>query len=191
MPTNNHYGTVLEANQYFDNRLFTFDWDRASPQDKIKALNMATSLIDQFDYIGQKYPVQTVLDEIEAERSQTLGFGFPNKGTSEYTDEQRERLRVANLSQEREFPRGDVNDVPTEIEHACYLIAKELLGGREPDKDLENLGTRSAQYGDVKTTYDRNGNVQEHIAHLIPSPEAFNKIRPFLRERNVFEVKRT
>lgn len=167
MVTNNHYGTLVNANVFFDNRLHTFDWQNAIVDDRIKAMNQATQLIDQFEYLGQKYTVSILAEDA--------------------TDEQ---IRTAQLAQEREFPRGTVNQVPIEIEEACYLIAKALLSGRDPEADLENLAVKSSAYGGVKTSYARDGNLQEHLTHLIPSPEAFFKLRPFMRERNVFKITR-
>lgn len=157
-----HYGTLVEANVFFDNRLHNWDWDAASLADRTKAMNQATEVIDQFAYIDQKYAVAIL------------------------TDPTSEECRVANLSQELEFPRGAINEVPDEIEKACYLIAKALLSGRDPEADLESLATKSSAYGGVRTTFQRDGNNQEHIAHLIPSPQAFNLLLPFMREDKTF-----
>jgi len=160
-----NYGTVNGGNAYFDARLHAYDWDQAPVSDRQKALVQATELIDQFDYVGEKYAVNLLGDDA--------------------TDEEK---RVARLSQPLEFPRGDVNEVPGEIDQACYLIAKALLSGRDPDMDLESLATKAAAYGDVKTSYDRSGNIMEHLAHLIPSPQAWNLLKPFLRYRNKFDI---
>ena len=172
------YGTLVDANLFFESRLHSYDWDIINVADRQKAMNQATELIDQFDYIGQKYPVQQVLDSISAVSGDST------------TDENQEALRAAEESQALEFPRGDSTVVPTEIETACYLIAKALLSGRDPDADLESLAVRSSAYGGVRTSYKLEGKGQEHMAHLIPSPQAFNLIRPFFRERNLFDVKR-
>ena len=166
-----HYGTLVAANTYFGERLHTDDWDRSSVADRIAAMSEATELIDQFDYIGEKHAVQVVLDAAGCSDAATL--------------------RAAELSQELEFPRGLSEIVPAEIEQAAYLIAKALLSGREPDMDLEGLHMKSASYSGVRTNYDRNGNTQEHIEHLIPSPEAFTLLRPFFRDRDVFDVKKS
>jgi hypothetical protein len=171
-----NYGTVNEGNAFFDTRLHAFDWDNASVEDRGKALVQATELIDQFDYVGRKYTVQVAVD--------ALG------DVDLDTDENRATLRAAELAQELEFPRGDSAVIPTEIETATYLIAKALLSGRDPDADLEALSTKATAYGDIRTTYNRDGNHQEHVAHLIPSPQAFNLLRPFLREHHEFDSKR-
>lgn len=161
------YGSISEADAFYAQRLHSWDWEAATNVDKQKALNQATELIDQFEYIGQKYAVTILGDDATCEEK-----------------------RVAELSQALEFPRGDIDEVPAEIKTACYLIAKALLSGRDPELDLEHLSTRSESYGGVRATYDRNGNLQEHLAHLIPSPQAWNLIRPFLRKKKEFTINR-
>ena len=171
-----NYGTLTAANIFFAQRLHSYDWDISNVDDRQKALNQSTELIDQFDYIGQKYAVQQAIDAT---------------GVVDWsTDENQAILRAAELSQPLEFPRGDSAVIPTEIETATYLIAKALLSGRDPDADLESLSVRTSSYGGVRTVYQRDGNNQEHMAHLIPSPQAFNLISPFFRERDTFTVKR-
>jgi hypothetical protein len=172
-----NYGTLVKANLYFAGRLYTDDWDRAGPADRMGAMVQATELIDQFDYIDEKYTVRTVLDAADS-------------GTDWTTAANMAILRAAEAAQDLEFPRGKSNVVPTEVEWATYLIAKALLSGRDPDQDLENLSIRVASFGGVRNTYDREGEYNEHIAHLIPSPEAWTLIRPFLRDRDTFTVKR-
>lgn len=173
----NHYGSVADGDTFFGSRLHAYDWNRSTPADKLAALVQATELIDQFQYLGQKASVQTVIDNLGDCADLT-------------TDENQALLESAEQGQPLEFPRGTDATVPTAIENAAYLIAKALLSGRDPEADLENLAVKQSQYGGVKTSYQRDGNNQEHLAHLIPSPQAFNLIRPFFRERDLFDVKR-
>lgn len=163
------YGTLVEANQYHALRLHTGPWDNAPPSERTAALNQATELIDQFNYLDQKHSVWL------------LCGANPDPTTEE--------LREVELSQPLEFPRGDSPVVPKEIEWATYLIAQALLSGRDPDADLEALNVRSAAYMGVKTTHDRQM-YMEHTSHLIPSPEAFTLIRSFFREETNFTTKR-
>lgn len=159
------YGTVPLANQFFSSRLHNFDWINSSENDKLRALNQAAELINQFDYSGQKYSV-TILGE---------------KPTYE-------QIQTANAAQEDEFPRGTSDVVPPEILKAAYLIAQALLSGRDPEMDLESRMQKTSRVGDLASTFDTEGNNLEHIAHLIPSPQAWNLIRPWLRERNQFDI---
>lgn len=172
-----NYGSVSEGDTFFAARLHAYDWNKATPADKLAALVQATELIDQFNYIGCKATVYTLVQNSDEDTDWT-------------TETNRALIQAAWLAQPLEFPRDADTDVPTDIENAAYLIAKALLSGRDPDADLENLAVKQSQYGGVKTTYDRSGNAQEHTAHLIPSPQAFNLIRPYFRERNLFDVKR-
>lgn len=57
------YGTIAEANNYFDNRLDSGYWDEATDNDKRKALVMATRQIDRLNFLGDM-----------AESSQRLQF---------------------------------------------------------------------------------------------------------------------
>lgn len=172
----NFYGTVVDANTFFSARLHSYDWDISNVDDRQKALVEATELIDQFDYLGQKNTVYALL--------------LANPDTDYSTNENRPAIEAAELAQPLEFPRDADTTVPEVINTATYLIAQALLSGRDPDADLENANVRASSYGGVVTRYDTSGNDQGHIAHLIPSPQAFNLIRPFFRERNLFIVKR-
>ena len=157
------YGSVVDGDNYFAARLHNYDWISASGTDRLAALVQATELINQFDYIEQKYAIVAL-------------------GTKPTEAE----VRTANISQPDEFPRGDSATIPTEIIEAAFLIAQALLSGRDPELDLENQTLKTVRFGQLSSARDVEGNTNEHIAHLIPSPLAWNKIRPFLRERNKF-----
>lgn len=163
------YGTVNGGDAYFGSRLHNYDWLNASAADKLAGITEASELINQFDYVEQKYTIAVLGDR------------------DDYTDAAWEAAVVAaNVAQPDEFPRGDSTTVPTEIEEATYLIAQALLSGRDPEQDLEDQTLKSARLGQLASQRDVTGNSMEHIAHLIPSPKAWNKIKPFLRERNQF-----
>jgi len=49
-----NYLTIIEAQQYFNERLDTDAWDYADDTDKTKALAMATKAIDRLNFIGDK-----------------------------------------------------------------------------------------------------------------------------------------
>jgi len=48
------YGTIVEAQEYFDGRLNTDAWDDAITGDKTKALEQATTTIDRLNFRGSK-----------------------------------------------------------------------------------------------------------------------------------------
>ena len=49
-----HYGTVVNANNYFNTRLQTRPWDIASKEDRKKALHEASRIIDRLNFSGMK-----------------------------------------------------------------------------------------------------------------------------------------
>jgi hypothetical protein len=53
-PTISGYVTVVEADQYFDQRLWTQVWDEATAENKLKALIQATRLIDNLSFASAK-----------------------------------------------------------------------------------------------------------------------------------------
>lgn len=89
-----------------------------------------------------------------------------------------------------EFPRGTDTTVPEAISIACCENAYELLGGRDPHHDLENLGVQATSLGPVRTTYQRD-NVPEHLAHGIVSATAWMYLRPYLRDARIITLSRT
>jgi Fe-S cluster assembly ATPase SufC len=49
-----NYADIDEAEEYFALRLHTDAWDEAEEEDRTIALTMATKIIDQFNYKGEK-----------------------------------------------------------------------------------------------------------------------------------------
>lgn len=86
-----------------------------------------------------------------------------------------------DADQDLQFPRGDDTVVPIEIEYAAYEVTLALLDGYNPDEEVETLGVLSESYSGVRTTYDAD-HVNEHIRAGIPSVEAWEYLRPFLRD---------
>lgn len=96
----------------------------------------------------------------------------------------------ADEDQDREFPRTGETEAPKAILQATYLIAQALLSGRDPEQDLENKTITNTRFGQLMSARDTEGNTLEHLSHLIPSPLAWNLIRPYLRERTSFDISR-
>jgi hypothetical protein len=94
-----------------------------------------------------------------------------------------------DVDQNLQFPRGDDIVIPTEIEYATYEVALALLDGYNPDEEVETLGILSESYSGVRTTYDAN-HVNEHIRAGIPSIEAWEYLRPFLRDPTQVKLSR-
>ena len=159
------YGSLVDANNYFEQRLHVFHWSNASAEDRIRANNQAYELINMFNYEGEK---KAVYDALTADPDATEAT-----------------LQAAWLTQDGEFPRGTSSVVPDQVIWAQYLISYGYLEGRVPEEEFEQLAVTSQAYGGVRQAYNRQIEMQ-HIALLIPSAQAFNYLRPFFRDRNGF-----
>jgi hypothetical protein len=168
--TNEIYGSISEANEYFELRLHSPAWLRATVSDRPKALWAATMVLDALNFKGYKAPVYTLL------------AADPDATTDE--------IRAAEATQALEFPRGEDTVVPENIRKASYEIAYSLLDGKDPEMELENLGITSQGYASVRTTYARNQVPIEHIINGVPSPQAWRWLRPFLRDDDAIKLSR-
>lgn len=164
-----YYGTLGDADAYFAARLHEFAWTQADATDRPKALWAATQIIDTFNYKGHKAAVWQYLQTLPAPRLWL-------------TPDQQAAARAAEASQYHEFPRDSDTEVPQEIMIACYELAHTLLDGKDPERELENLGIVQHGYGSARTMYDRNLIPVEHIVNGVPNAYAWRLIRPFLRD---------
>ncbi len=164
------YGTVVEATEYFASRLHEQAWSMASVVDRPKALWAATIIIDTLNYKGYK---NSVYELLEANSGSTAA-----------------EIRVAEAEQALEFPRGADTVVPEVIRKAAYEIAHDLLDGKDPELELENLGIVSQGYASVRTSYARGQVPLEHIINGVPTPQAWRWLRPFLRDDDAIKLAR-
>lgn len=165
-----YYGTLQEANEYFDARLHESAWYGADYADRPKALIAATRIIDTLNFKGYKATVAALL-----------------AATPDATAAQ---IREAEAAQALEFPRGTDTEVPEAIRIACYEIAHSLLDGKDLEVELENLGISSTGYESVRTTYSRSQIPIEHIINGVPAVIAWRLIRPFLRDEDAVRLAR-
>ena len=159
---NLYYGTLNEANEYFENRLHEEAWFGSPAIDRPKALLRATQTIDALNYKGNKHTVWELLEE-----------------DPDATDAE---IREAETEQVLEFPRGGDTVEPLIIDIACYECAYALLDGIDPDAELEQLAVVSQGVASLRTTYNRSQQPIEHLLHGIPSATAWRYIKPFLRD---------
>ena len=165
--TQDTYGSIQEAADYFAMRLHEHAWSQARPIDRPRALRAATLVIDTLNFKGQKHSVYVL-----------------ESGVSD------EAVRAAEASQTLEFPRGSDTEVPEAIRIACYEIAHSLLDGKDPELELENLGIVSQGYASVRTTYSRAHVPIEHIVNGVPNVLAWRHLRPFLRDDDAIRLSR-
>lgn len=165
------YGSLSEAQAYFDGRLHETAWSAASVADRRKSLLAATRIIDTLNYKGNKATVYALLEENE-----------------DATDEE---IRAAEASQATQFPRGADTEAPEAIRTACYEIAYALLDGVDPQLELEAIGVSSAGLESVRTTYSRQHKPVDHIINGVPSYAAWRLLLPFLRDDRSVKLLRT
>jgi hypothetical protein len=167
------YGSVVGGDAYFTTRLHSEAWDLSSAVDKAKALYTATRSIDRLNFKGNKTPAYNLY----------LAVTDPN----DVTDDD---IRIANLTQELEFPRDGDTTVPIEIEQACYEIAFSLLDGVDPEMEIENLGLTSTSFAGVKNSFDRLSAPIEHLSNGIASSLAWRMLKPYLTFSRIVKISR-
>lgn len=177
-----YYGTVADAADYFEFKLFQTAWSAAVPTDRPKALLAATRIIDTLNFKGNKATVHTLLTSVDAccDVGSALDAGYVTQA----------QVQAANLAQELEFPRGSDTTVPTVIEHACYEMAYSLLDGKDPELELENLSVATQRYASVRTTYNRAQVPIEHLINMVPNSLAWRWLKPFIRDEDAIKITR-
>lgn len=143
------YGSVVDADSFFNLRLYTGVWDNSTTDLKTKALSQSSQRIDQLNFIGDK----------------------------------------TDSDQDAEFPRDSDTEVPRAIIEATYLCAIAFLEGVDTDKEMNQARVTSQSIDTVKQTYDAN-QFPVWIASGIPSQEAWNKLRPYLRDSSSITLRR-
>jgi hypothetical protein len=162
MALTSSYATIQEAEEYFAVKLHESAWSVSNPAQREPALIEATRIIDSLNFKGVKNAVYVLLD-----------------ANPEATDEE---IRVANASQDLEFPRGADTVVPERIQWACFEITYALLDGVDPQFELENMSMNDHGIGSVRASFNRNQEPLEHYMNGVPSSTAWKYLRPFLRD---------
>jgi hypothetical protein len=154
------YGTLSEANNYFDNRLRSNAWKRARKEDKKAAMHEATQMIDTLNFMGIKSDPTQVHE-------------FP-RGPSP-------RLWAT--------VRDADTLIPTDIKYACFEIAIKLIQGYDPDREADNLAINAHTYSNARTGYDRTF-VPDYMRAGIPSFRAWTYLKPYLRNPEEIDIVR-
>lgn len=157
-----YYGSERGGDLFFLRRLHAWDYQNSPALDRVRALTHATYLIDKFNYLGTKVV-------------STQRLAFPRQCVDPTTG------AVTAI---------DGGLIPDAIEEACYLIADALLSGRDPEEDFEALRNKVETFGPVRTEIATDKGPPQHLANLIPSPEAWSKIQPYLKISTSFTLNR-
>jgi hypothetical protein len=169
------YATLQEAAEYLATRLHSGAWNTYPASDRTAALITASKAISRLSFAGEKNAAY--------EYRQTAGF------TGCITAEQEAEVQAAGATQELEFPRGGDTEIPEDIKIACIEEAFDLLSGKDPQTEFENLATVSQGFASVRVTLDRSYN-QDHLLNGLVSLRAWNYLRPYLREPSDFKLRR-
>jgi len=177
-----YYGTLSEANAYFNERLHSEGWSGSAGADRPKALTEATRIIDSLNYRGVKNAVWLIMyDQTGDTRPEPKLLVNPPD---------RDEVIVADATQELEFPRGKDASVPTEIEWACYEIALALLEGFDQEDAIDRLNTLRQAYAAVRTTYAAGNAAMEYLVYGIPTVRVWRWLQPYLTDSRIIRLSR-
>lgn len=172
------YVAVAEADVYFSQKLNRPLWPSTNPSDKLKALVEATQRIDRLNYGGKK-----------ADPSQFLQFPRGNTYTRPVPPSAPVNALLFNSIDPFETIVSKDPYVPVDIKIATCEVAYKLIDGVDPDEEINRLATESQGFSNVKTIYNRKY-LQEHMLAGIPSPLAWQHLRPYLRDPRTVRVTR-
>lgn len=168
------YATLADAEEYFPNRLHSDLWDTIPPSDRDAALKTATRQIDRLNFVGEPHTSWVYRQGLSSHCLSAQDI---------------KNIQQAGMSQELKFPRGSDTEVPNDLKIACMELAYELVDGRDPQKELENLAIVSQGFSAVRNTLDRSF-VHEHLSAGIVSTMAWSYLRPYLRDDQDFKISR-
>jgi hypothetical protein len=163
------YVTVEEVEDYLGGSLKASKWFAAPPADKQTAIIAATRIINRLNFKG--FPA-AVYHAREAGATQN-------------------QLRELADQQDLVFPRDEDTHIPRDIKDACCEIAFAILDGYNPDDEMRALATVSESIGplSLRTTYDRT-QAAEWVLAGVPSPIAWQLLRPYLRDPSAIAISR-
>lgn len=88
------------------------------------------------------------------------------------------------------FPRDSDTETPQPVEYAVYEIAKALLEGINPQKEIDNLPLSSTAFIGVRKSRDTSIEIPYKQLGL-PSPTAYRLLRPYLMDERSIQILRT
>lgn len=136
------------------------------------------------DYFNNRLQNALWLDSTEARKSIAL------RQATRIIDKLNFAGDLVDPDQDLQFPRANTSDdnvitsdstIPDDIKKACCEIAYALLDGIDPDSEIQALTMDVQLIAGARTEYDRTF-VPEYIMAGIPSPTAWNYLKPYLRD---------
>lgn len=95
------------------------------------------------------------------------------------SDLEKQKALVMSSKSINQLSLMDFDTIPQDIKDATCENAYALLDGRDPEMEFENLSMVSQQYGNIRSTYNRDIRM-EHIEAGIVSTAAWRLIVPYL-----------
>jgi hypothetical protein len=92
---------------------------------------------------------------------------------------EKEKALIMSSNAIRQLSLMEFTTTPQDIKDATCENAFALLDGRDPEMELENLAMVNQQYGNIRSTYNRDISM-EHIEAGIVSSAAWRLIKPYL-----------
>lgn len=163
------YITEEEVENYLGGSMKASVWFAAPPAEKQAAIIEATRIINRLNFKG--VPAAIYHAQID---------GTPQS-----------ELRVLADQQDLAFPRNEDTHIPRDIKAACCEIAFAILDGYNPENEMRALATVSESIGplSLRATYDRT-QALEWVLAGVPSPTAWQLLRPYLRDPRAVSVSR-
>lgn len=95
------------------------------------------------------------------------------------SDLEKEKALVMSSKAINQLALMDYDSIPQDIKDATCENAFALLDGKDPEMELENLAMVNQQYGNIRSTYNRDISM-DHIEAGIVSAVAWRLIQPYL-----------
>ena len=161
--------TNEDVEDYLAGKLNASVWYAAPPADRHAAIIAATRIINRLNFKGVPAAV----------------YHARESGASDV------QIRALFDQQESAFPRDANTHIPQRVKDACCEIAFAILDGYDPDQEVRALATVSEGVGplSIRATYDRT-QAPEWVLAGVPTPTAWQLLRPYLRDPGTIRVSR-
>jgi hypothetical protein len=196
------YVTLQEAENYFSSRYKSKAWEKASTEDKLKTLVMATKDIDKLAFQGVKtseYRYRIREFYIPGDWNDPYyglswvhwapyGWNWDDRRANtncrdgNFRNDYEKDLMINPWVQELEFPRNGDKIVPTAIKEATCEIAYQYLNGWDMELEIQSLQITYQSFSNTRDGFDRRF-IPEHVRAGINSAKAWILLRPLLRDR--------
>lgn len=94
-----------------------------------------------------------------------------------------------SATQPLRFPRDGETQIPVPVKYACIEIAVQLLQGKDPDAEHDQLALATRQYGPLRDVRDTSIAEPHKIAGIV-SLRAWNFLVPYLNVTQELRMKR-